>query len=177
MLETVYWDAGTGGSCPDCSRAALSRPCSSRTGARGRGRQPRDVCPDTGPARPPVRLVPRTGDDLHPLAFTATISELLAHLRRSLTWDQGNEPASHHLFSTATNTRPTSVILPAHGSADRAEREHERPAAPVPPGTSASRYSRQDLDAAAELNSRPRKTPDGETPAERLSKLLTATRR
>jgi IS30 family transposase len=40
-----------------------------------------------------------------------------------------------------------------------------------------SHYSREDLNAAAaELNSRPRKTLDRETPAERLSKLLATTR-
>lgn len=36
-------------------------------------------------------------------ALTAAISELPSPLRRSLTWDQGNEMAGHHLFSAATN--------------------------------------------------------------------------
>ncbi|MFF1570361.1 hypothetical protein ACFVY1_44595, partial [Streptomyces sp. NPDC058293] len=47
----------------------------------------------------------------------------------------------------------------------------------APKGTDLSRYSCEDLNAAAaELNSRPRKTLGWETPAERLSKLLATTR-
>ncbi|MFF2767107.1 IS30 family transposase, partial [Streptomyces bacillaris] len=45
-----------------------------------------------------------------------------------------------------------------------------------PKGTDLARYSRQELDeVATERNSRPRKTLGGETPAERLAKLLTPT--
>ncbi|MFF3943189.1 IS30 family transposase [Streptomyces phaeofaciens] len=110
-------------------------------------------------------------------ALTGTISELPPHLRQSLTWDQGNEMASHQLFSTATDM-PVYFCNPGspwqRGSNENTNgllRQY------FPKGTDLSRYSREDLDAAAaELNSRPRKTLGWETPAERLSKLLATTR-
>ncbi|MET7930251.1 IS30 family transposase [Streptomyces sp. NPDC005349] len=110
-------------------------------------------------------------------ALTATISELPPHLRRSLTWDQGTEMAAHHLFSTAANM-PVYFCNPGspwqRGSNENTNgllRQY------FPKGTDLSRYSCEDLNAAAaELNSRPRKTLGWETPAERLSKLLATTR-
>ncbi len=36
-------------------------------------------------------------------ALADTVKTLLPQLKRSLTWDQGNEMAGHHIFSTAAN--------------------------------------------------------------------------
>ncbi|MFC8376708.1 IS30 family transposase [Streptomyces albidoflavus] len=107
-------------------------------------------------------------------ALVQTVSTLPAQLRRSLTWDQGSEMALHRQFSTATDM-PVFFCDPAspwqRGSNENTNgllRQY------FPKGTDLARHSREDLDTvAAELNSRPRKTLGWETPAERLTKLLT----
>ncbi|MFF7183324.1 IS30 family transposase [Streptomyces sp. NPDC008121] len=109
-------------------------------------------------------------------ALIQTISALPVHLRRSLTWDQGSEVALHAQFSIATDM-PVFFCDPGspwqRGSNENTNgllRQY------FPKGTDLARYPREELDAvAAELNSRPRKTLDWETPAERLAKLLATT--
>ncbi|WP_406344434.1 IS30 family transposase [Streptomyces sp. NBC_01578] len=106
-------------------------------------------------------------------ALIQTVSTLPAQLRRSLTWDQGSEMHLHSEFSTATDM-PVCFCDPGspwqRGSNENTNgllRQY------FPKGTDLARYGREELDAvAAELNSRPRKTLDWETPAERLTKLL-----
>ena len=108
--------------------------------------------------------------------LVATMSTLPAHLRGSLTWDQGAEMATHKSFSIATDM-PVYFCDPAspwqRGSNENTNgllRQY------FPKGTDLTAYGVEDLEhVAQELNGRPRKTLGWDTPAERLRDLLTST--
>lgn len=102
-----------------------------------------------------------------------TITTLPAHLRRSLTWDQGSEMAAHRSFSIATDM-PVYFCDPAspwqRGSNENTNgllRQY------FPKGSDLSVHTPEHLAAvAAELNGRPRETLNWRTPAEALRDLL-----
>ncbi|MFG3343428.1 IS30 family transposase [Glycomyces sp. NPDC048151] len=106
-------------------------------------------------------------------ALITTAATLPAHLKQSLTWDQGSEMAAHKAFSLATDI-PVFFCDPAspwqRGSNENTNgllRQY------FPKGTDLSQHDAAHLAAvAAELNGRPRKTLGWETPAERLARLL-----
>jgi len=125
-----------------------------------------------------VMLVRVKGKDTETVisALIKHAEKLPTELYKSLTWDRGKEMADHQRFSLATNIDvyfcdPSSPWQRgSNENTNRLLRQY------FPKGTDLSVHSQTKLNAVArQLNERPRKTLEFETPAERFNACVALT--
>lgn len=106
-------------------------------------------------------------------AVAKKVRKLPVTLRRSLTWDRGNEMAQHKAFTVATDVRVYFCDPQSPWQRGTNENTNGLLRQYFPDGTELSQYSQAHLDKVAKrLNERPRKTLDFTTPADRLLSVL-----
>jgi IS30 family transposase len=108
----------------------------------------------------------RSAEDVR-AALTRQVSKLPAELRRTLTWDQGNEMAEHILFSTDTNM--DVYFCDPHSPWQRGSNENTNGLLRqyFPKKSDLSVHSAAHLNAVArQLNNRPRQTLNWMKPSE-----------
>lgn len=106
-------------------------------------------------------------------AIAGTISSLPAHLRRSLTWDQGAEMAQHAKLRIDTGLEIYFCDPQSPWQRGSNENTNGLLRQYFPKGTDLSQHGTAELSAVAHaLNTRPRKTLGWRTPTEALDLLL-----
>lgn len=106
-------------------------------------------------------------------ALIKKVRKLPAQLRRSLTWDRGNEMAQHKAFSVATDVKVYFCDPQSPWQRGTNENTNGLLRQYFPDGTELTQFSQADLDKIAlRLNQRPRKTLGFITPAVMLDAVL-----
>jgi transposase, IS30 family len=109
-------------------------------------------------------------------ALVERIIDLPAHLRRSLTWDQGHEMADHVRFSVDTGV--AVYFCDPHSPWQRGTNENTNGLLRqyLPRSVDLRTVSQAELDAiAAELNNRPRQTLGWRSPSEAFAEAVAST--
>jgi IS30 family transposase len=103
-------------------------------------------------------------------ALVKQARSLPKELYRSLTWDRGSEMADHQRFTLATDINVYSCDPQSPWQRGSNENTNRLLRQYFPKGTDLSVHSQAKLSAVArQLNERPRKTLEFETPAERFN--------
>jgi transposase, IS30 family len=104
-----------------------------------------------------------------------TVRQLPAALRGTLTWDQGAEMSEHRAFTIATDMQVYFCEPGAPWQRGTNENTNGLLRQYFPRGTDLSLHTADQLQAIAdELNDRPRKSLDWDSPTERVAALLNA---
>src|ERR1700690_2783027 len=122
-----------------------------------------------------VMLVKVASKDAETFANTLIKSarNLPKDLYKSLTWDRGTEMAQHKSFTLATDIQVYFCDPRSPWQRGSNENTNGLLRQYLPKGTDLSTYSQAKLNAVArQLNTRPRKTLNYETPAERFNQLV-----
>ena len=125
-----------------------------------------------------VKLVKVAGKDTETVvnALIKNARKIPQELYKSLTWDRGKEMAGHKHFTLATDIKV--YFCDPHNPWQRGTNENTNGLLRqyFPKGIDLAAYSQAELNAVArKLNTRPRKTLNYETPAERFSQSVAST--
>ena len=108
-------------------------------------------------------------------SLIATVRGLPEVLRGTLTWDQGAEMSEHRAFTVATDMQVFFCEPGAPWQRGSNENTNGLLRQYFPRGTDLAQHTPEQLQAVAdELNGRPRKPLDWDTPTERIAALLNA---